>query len=152
VLLGTSTTTNGVTTVTNCAYFSLTGNSVLQIVPQSTGAYAGITITSSLNCTAPTIGTVGNTVGTAAISGASGTNIFGAVDLPQYSISYTGNATGGGSGCLDIVANSFTIAGNASLTNNCTGVNGYNAIGPQQTTTTTTTTGGATVYTAQLGN
>ena len=152
VLLGTSTTTAGVTTVTNCSYFSVTGNSVVQLVPPATGPFAGITITSSLNCTAPAIGSMTATsFSGATISGAAGTDIFGAVDLPQYTISYSGNATGGGTGCLDIVANSFSISGSASLTNNCAGVNGFGAIGPQQTVTTTTTTGTPS-YQALLSN
>jgi hypothetical protein len=152
VLLGTSTTVGTTTTVTNCAYFSLAGNSDLQLIPPATGPFAGIVITSSLNCTAPPIGTTGSVVGTANISGAAATDIFGAIDLPQYSISYTGDATGGGTGCLDIVANSFTIAGNASLTNNCANVNGFGAIGPQTTTTTTTNTGTTATYAAALSN
>lgn len=148
VLLG---TTGSDGSVTNCAFLNISGSSVVDLVPPSTGPFAGIVTTSSLNCTPPSVGLSGNQAGTATISGASGTNIFGAVDLPDYSITYSGNATGGGTGCLDIVANSFQIAGTASLTNDCTGV-GTTSIGNSTTTTTTTTSTGATTYTAALSN
>lgn len=135
-------------TVTNCSYFSISGGASLQLVPPQTGPFAGIVLTSSINCTPPAIDASGNVAGTATISGGSATQLFGAVDLPDYSITYSGNSSVGTGGCLAIIANSFSVTGVASVANNCSGV-GTTGIGPPTTTTTTTTT---TVYAAGLAN
>ncbi len=149
VLLGTTAPSGGATPDNNCAYFSQSGGSSIDLVPPSTGPFAGIILTSSLNCAAPPVGLSGNQAGTATISGGSVTDLFGAIDLPQYSITYSGNSSAG-AGCVNIVANSFSISGAASLSNNCTGV-GTSGIGPTQTVTTTTSTGNPT-YQALLAN
>ena len=133
---------------TSCAYFSESGSASLELVPPATGPYAGIVITSSINCTPPAIGASGNQSGTATISGGSATQLFGAVDLPDYSITYSGNSSAGTGGCLNIIANSFSVTGSAGISNNCQGV-GTTALGASSTTTTTTT---STVYTAALAN
>jgi hypothetical protein len=135
-------------TVTNCAYFSMSGGASLQLVPPATGAFAGVVITSSAACTPPAIGASGNQSGTATISGGASSQLYGAVDLPDYSVTYSGNSSAGGGGCLNIIANSFSVTGTASVSNNCTGV-GTTGVGPPATTTTTTST---TVYTAGLAN
>jgi hypothetical protein len=135
-------------TVTSCSYFSISGGASLELVPPATGPFAGIVLTSSQNCTPPAIGANGNQSGTATITGGASTQLYGAVDLPDYSITYSGNASAGNTGCLNIIANSFAVTGTASLSNNCSGV-GTTGVGPPTTTTTTTTT---TVYTAGLAN
>jgi sterol desaturase/sphingolipid hydroxylase (fatty acid hydroxylase superfamily)/Flp pilus assembly protein TadG len=124
-----------------CPAFVLSGTASLLLVPPQSGPFAGIVLTSSTNCTPPAAGTLSG-AGTAQISGGASTQVFGAVDLANYSITYAGTASAGTGGCLNIIANSFTVTGTASLSSNCTGV-GTTGIGPQ---------GGTTVYTAALSN
>ena len=113
VFLGLTPTGGGA--ATSCAYFSESGSAGLQLVPPATGPYAGIVITSSINCTPPAIGASGNQSGTAAISGGSAMQLFGAIDLPDYSITYSGSSSAGTGGCLNIIANSFSVTGSAGI-------------------------------------
>lgn len=126
----------------------MSGGASLDLVPPATGPYAGIVITSSINCQPPAIGASGNQSGTATISGGSATQLYGAVDLPDYSITYSGSSSAGNGGCLNIIANSFSVTGAAEVANNCGGA-GTSGIGPPTTTTTTSST---TVYAAALAN
>ncbi|HXQ52455.1 MAG TPA: pilus assembly protein TadG-related protein [Stellaceae bacterium] len=143
VLLG---LTGAGNTVTNCASFSLSGGANLNLVPPNTGPFSGIVITSSIGCTPPAIGAQ-NALGTANISGGTTTQLYGAVDLANYSVNYSGT-TSATSGCLNIVAYSFTSSGTSSLSNNCTSV-GTTGIGPPSSSSMSST---ITVYTAALAN
>jgi Flp pilus assembly protein TadG len=140
VLLG---TTSG-SSVTNCASFVLSG-ATLDLVPPNTGPFSGIVITSSQGCTPPSFGAI-NALGTANIAGGSSTQLYGAVDLPDYSITYSGT-TSSTTGCLIVVAYSFTASGSASLANNCSNV-GTTGIGAPSSSSSSS----PPVYTAALSN
>jgi Flp pilus assembly protein TadG len=148
VLLGLTNTSTGA--VTNCASFAASGSSSLNVVPPNSGPFSGVIIASSANCSAPTFGS-GSGAETLAISGATTQNLYGAIDLPQYSVTYSGNSSAGSNGCLNLIANSLRISGTAGLSNNCTGV-GTTGVGPSTTTPSTGSTGGAATYSAALGN
>jgi Flp pilus assembly protein TadG len=146
VLLGLTNITTGA--VTNCASFTASGSSALNLVPPNSGPFSGILITSSPNCTAPSFGSASGAE-TLSISGSSTQNLFGAINLPQYALSYSGTSSATSSGCLNIIANSLRISGTAGLANNCTGV-GTTGVGPS--TTNPSPTGGPSTYSAALGN
>ncbi len=150
VLLGLTNTTTGA--VTNCASFAASGSAALNLVPPNSGPFSGILITSSPNCTAPAFGT-GSGAESLSISGSATQNLFGAINLPQYAVNYSGSSAAASGGCLNLIANSLRISGSAGFGNNCTGV-GTTGVGPATTTTTTTTTttSGASTYSASLGN
>jgi hypothetical protein len=147
VLLGLTNTSTGA--VTSCASFTASGSSSLNLVPPNAGPFSGVLITSSANCTAPSFGT-GTGAETASISGSTTQNLYGAINLPQYAVSYTGSSTAASSGCLNIIANSLRISGSAGLANNCTGV-GTTGVGPS-TTSPGPPSSGTPTYSASLGN
>ncbi len=145
VLLG-STGSNSGLGPTDCASFSLSGNANAFIVPPDTsgnpGGLNGIVITSTQNCDPAAVGATSG-ASTLNITGNGSLQIFGAIDLGQYAVSFGGNGTNG-NGCLQLIAHTVVLAGNTSLAQNCTGVGTTNI--------SESTSGGAGTYTAALGN
>jgi Flp pilus assembly protein TadG len=137
------------TTADNCANLSISGNSVLDLAPPSSGAFSGIAITSSQVCG----GSSATSLPVANFSGTAASNLNGAIDLGGYAFTYSGNATTG-TGCTQLIAYTLNVTGSTSLGSNCSSA-GTSYFGPQQTTTTTstqTTTTTTYTYSAGLGN
>ncbi len=146
VLLGSTGSENSSGQPTDCAAFSISGGGAVDLVPPDTsgnpGGLNGIVLTSTQTCAPAAVGTTSGAA-TAAISGNGTLNIYGAIDLGQYAVSFGGN-TSNGNGCLQIIANTVAFSGNASLAQNCAGVG--------TTSISESTSGAAGTYSASLAN
>ncbi len=145
VLLG-STGSNSGNGPTDCAAFSLSNGANALLVPPDTsgnpGGFNGIVITSTQNCDPAAVGATSGAA-TLNISGNGSLQIFGAIDLGQYAVSFGGNGSNG-NGCLQLIAHTVALSGNTSLAQNCTGVGTTNI--------SETSTGSTGTYSASLAN
>jgi len=143
VLLG-STGSNTGSGPTDCASFSLSGNASVDLVPPNASGNTlnGIVLTSTQNCKPAAIGATSGAA-TAKITGNGSMNIFGAIDLGQYAVSFDGNGNDT-TGCLQLIAHSLSLVGNGTLGQNCSGVGTTGIV--------ESSSGGAGTYSASLAN
>jgi Flp pilus assembly protein TadG len=142
VLLGTG---------TSCATlsFNTTGTITLIAPASTTDGYQGIAIADAPACVAPGPQTAGGNQ--ALISGGTNTQITGAIVLQGFEVTYAG---GGGTGagvstCTQLIADSISFSGSATLNSNCSGA-GTTQATTQTTTTMTNTTSSTTTYAPTL--
>jgi Flp pilus assembly protein TadG len=112
---------------------SVTGTGVTFILTSSTGTGIGtfsVSGNGSVNLTAPTTGPTAGIVfwvdkrasssATSSYSGNGTGNLTGAIYAPSSSVNYSGNGSSS-NGCTQIVSDTSTFTGNATLSHNCAG-------------------------------
>jgi hypothetical protein len=82
----------------------------MSLTPPTSGSTEGILFAS-------------NSSSSSSFSGNNAANFSGLLYYPNGTITISGNATDGSSGCAEIVAFSVTLSGNANLAANCSGYN-----------------------------
>lgn len=86
------------------------GGTTFNLSSPTTGPFAGILFFEDRNAPSPSIKLAGDT-----FSGIGGTMYF-----PSGNVTFTGNSVGTGNSCIQVVANSITLKGGATLTNPAT--------------------------------
>lgn len=99
----------GVTIVTSGA-LSMTGGATLAVSAAQTGSTSGAI---------PGVVFVGSSTSASSFLGNTSPSLTGVVYLPNSDINFGGTAQGGTTGCLEVIAKSVALHGNASMASNC---------------------------------
>jgi Flp pilus assembly protein TadG len=100
---------SGVTIVTSGA-LSMTGGAALTVSAATSGSTSGAI---------PGVVFEGNSTSASSFGGNSSPSMTGVVYDPNADLTFGGTAQGGTSGCLEVIAKSVTLHGNASMASNC---------------------------------
>ncbi|GGF19596.1 hypothetical protein GCM10011611_26930 [Aliidongia dinghuensis] len=105
---------------------SVSGNGVTIVTSGSVSGTGGASLSLSAATTAdatngaiPGIVFAGNSTASSSLSGNNSPSITGVVYYPNGTLFFQGDAQGGSSGCLQVVAAAITLSGNSQMATNC---------------------------------